>query len=120
MKLHDLFDRGEDDRDVSILGQGEDETGGSAGEVAEATAVHRLLAANGEAAEALAAILRNYGFDASVRGPEETAAERADSWRVEARMTTAGREDAAEADRVLRELAAEHGAEYEGPRPSAR
>ncbi|MBD0329093.1 MAG: hypothetical protein ICV64_03205 [Thermoleophilia bacterium] len=99
-----------DDRDASILG-GADEGAPDADAAAQRQAepvVHRLEAPTREAAEALAAIVRNYGYEIEVAGSSVTAS------RYEAAQDD---ELLADARELLRELAAEHGGSYEGSAP---
>jgi membrane protein DedA with SNARE-associated domain len=108
------------DEDVSVLGSGEPGTADvPEPDAGPRTVVHRVLAPNGEAAEAIAAILRNHGYDTDVREPDARAAEEADAWRIDARKEQAGDVDAVGDRALVAELAAEHGAEYEGAQPSA-
>jgi hypothetical protein len=109
----------EDDSDVDIL-TGDDaealeraRAAGTAGQPRRI--VHRLRAPNAEAADALAAIARNYGYETEIRAPEATASERADEWRVEARKEVVlDEQHVSEARTLIAELAAEHGADYDG------
>jgi membrane protein DedA with SNARE-associated domain len=121
MDVHDLFEQGRGDEDVNVLGSGERVGDGRADALAlRQTVVHRLLAPNGEAADALAGILRNHGFDVDVRAPEQRAAEQPDAWRVEARKQTLVDDlGASEQQALVEELTAEHGGEYDGWQPSA-
>ena len=114
----------EDDSDVDLLGGDDaealDRARAAGAEGQRRRIVHRLRAPNAEAADALAAIARNYGYETQIRAPEATASERADAWRVDARKEVVLDErHVAEARTLIAELAAEHGAEYDGWQLSA-
>lgn len=97
-----------DDRDVSITGEESAELAGEPSARAEPI-VHRLATPAPEAAEALAAILRNHGYEVDVQGTAVAAT------RYEAADDEERRVEAIE---LLRELAAEHGGSYEGSETS--
>jgi hypothetical protein len=116
MSLRDLFERSEDDRDVGIPGSDDAEPARApAQDATPQLFLHRLRAPAAGAADALAAILRNYGYETEVQASLDPG-----SWLVNARKEMPADEaHLAEADALFRELAAEHGAEYDGRQPSA-
>jgi hypothetical protein len=117
--LRDLLRRSGDEDDVSILGEDDAaalERVRAAGPPDQPQrVVHRLRVPTAEAAEALAAIVRNTGHDAAVEAPDGDGGGETLPWRVVATgQVVLDEQRVANLRTLFEELAAEHGGEYDG------